>query len=105
MKSWKFKNKARVILDYAHTPHALKTLLLDIRKEFPLSKVSLIFGCGGNRDKEKRSMMGTIARKYSNNIYLTDDNPRFENPELIRNEVKKALNQKNILKFLQEQKL
>ena len=39
-------------------------------------------------------MMGTIARKYSNNIYLTDDNPRFEKPELIRNEVKKALNQK-----------
>ena len=88
------KNKARVILDYAHTPHALKTLLLDIRKEFPLSKVSLIFGCGGNRDKEKRSMMGTIARKYSNNIYLTDDNPRFENPELIRNEVKKGFKSK-----------
>ena len=68
--------------------------MLDIRKEFPLSKVSLIFGCGGNRDKEKRSMMGTIARKYSNNIYLKDDNPRFEDPELIRNEVKKGFKSK-----------
>ena len=47
------KNKARVILDYAHTPHALETLIINIKKDFPLSKVSLIFGCGGNRDKEK----------------------------------------------------
>ena len=93
------KNKSRVILDYAHTPHALKTLILNIRKEFPLSKVSLVFGCGGNRDKEKRSMMGTIARKYSNNIYLTDDNPRSENPKLIRNQVKRGFKSKKFFEI------
>ena len=93
------KNKARVIIDYAHTPHALKTLLLDIRKEFPLSKISLVFGCGGNRDENKRSMMGTIARKYSNSIYLTDDNPRFESPKLIRNQIKKGLKLKKFFEI------
>ena len=99
------KNRARVILDYAHTPHALKTLILDIKKEFPLSKVSLVFGCGGNRDENKRSMMGTIAKKYCNDIYLTDDNPRFENPELIRNQVKRGLKPKKFFEIPLGQKL
>ena len=93
------KNRARVILDYAHTPHALKTLILDIKKEFPLSKVSLVFGCGGNRDENKRSIMGTIAKKYCNDIYLTDDNPRFESPELIRNQVKRGLKPKKFFEI------
>ena len=88
------KNRAIVILDYAHTPHALKTLILDIKKDFPLSKLSIVFGCGGNRDKDKRSMMGNIAGNYCNNIYLTDDNPRFEDPKLIRNQIKSGLNKK-----------
>ena len=56
------KNNAKVLLDYAHTPMALKTLILNIKDEFPLSKISLVFGCGGNRDKDKRSMMGSIAK-------------------------------------------
>ncbi len=93
------KNKAKVILDYAHTPHALKTLILNIRKEFPLSKISLVFGCGGNRDEKKRSMMGAIARKYFNSIYLTDDNPRFESPKLIRDQVKKGLKLKKFFEI------
>ncbi len=88
------KNKAKVILDYAHTPHALETLILNIKKDFPLSKVSLVFGCGGNRDKEKRSMMGTIARRHCDKVYLTDDNPRFENPKKIRNQIKRGLKSK-----------
>ncbi len=93
------KNKAKVILDYAHTPHALKTLLTNIKDDFPLSKVSLVFGCGGNRDKYKRSMMGLIAREYCDNIYLTDDNPRLENPQLIRNQIKKGLKLKNFFEI------
>ena len=66
------KNKSKVILDYAHTPHALKTLLSNIQEDFPLSKISLVFGCGGNRDEDKRSMMGIVAGKFCNNIYITD---------------------------------
>ena len=85
------KNNAKVLLDYAHTPMALKTVILNIKDEFPLSKISLVFGCGGNRDKDKRSMMGSIAKKYCDTIYLTDDNPRTEDPKFIRNQIKKGL--------------
>ena len=68
------KNNSKVILDYAHTPNALQTVITNIKDEFPLSNISLVFGCGGNRDKDKRSEMGAIAKKYCENIYLTDDN-------------------------------
>ena len=93
------KNKAKVLLDYAHTPNALKTLILNVRDDFPLSKISLVFGCGGNRDVDKRSMMGAIARKYCDNVYLTDDNPRFENPKSIRNQIKKGLKTKKFFEI------
>ena len=93
------KNNAKVILDYAHTPDALKVAILNIKEEFPLSKISLVFGCGGNRDKEKRSIMGSIAKKYCDTIYLTDDNPRTENPKSIRNQIKKGLKNKTFFEI------
>ena len=55
--------------------------------------------------KDKRSKMGKIADNYSDKIYLTDDNPRFENPGKIRNDIKKGIKKKKLLKFLIEQKL
>ena len=76
----KIKNLSKVILDYAHTPDALKTCLLNLREQFPDKKITLLFGCGGNRDQNKRSKMGKIASNYADNIILTNDNPRFENP-------------------------
>ena len=66
-KIGRIKNNANVILDYAHTPNALKTAIFNLKEEFPLSKISLVFGCGGNRDKDKRSIMGSIAK----NIVMT----------------------------------
>ena len=92
-KIGKIKNKSKVILDYAHTPEALKTCLLNLKEQFPNKKIILLFGCGGNRDQNKRSKMGKIADKYSDQIYLTDDNPRFENPDKIR-DIKKELKEK-----------
>ena len=89
------KNKSKVILDYAHTPDALKTAILNIRKEYPISKISLVFGCGGDRDKDKRPEMGKIAKKYCDKIYLTDDNPRNENPKLIRSQITKNIKNSN----------
>ena len=80
-KIGEIKNGSMVIVDYAHTPDALKTCLLNLREQFPFKKISLLFGCGGNRDQNKRSKMGKIANDYSDKIYLTDDNPRFEDPE------------------------
>ena len=90
------KNKSKVILDYAHTPDALKTCLINLRDQFPNNKISLIFGCGGNRDQNKRAKMGKIADIFSDKIYLTDDNPRFENPIKIRNEIKKGIKNQKI---------
>ena len=85
------KNNSKVVLDYAHTPEALKLALLNLKEQFPDSKINLVFGCGGDRDKKKRPLMGKIAEKYSDKIFLTDDNPRYENPNSIRNDIKKGI--------------
>ena len=93
------KNKSKVILDYAHTPDALKTVLENLKDQFPNKKISLVFGCGGDRDKTKRFLMGKIADRFCNNIYITDDNPRNENPRLIREEIIKGIKSKNIFEI------
>ncbi len=90
------KNQSKVILDYAHTPEALKTSLLSLREQFPDKKIILLFGCGGNRDQNKRSKMGKIASNFSDKIFLTDDNPRYENPNKIRNDIKKGIKKKKV---------
>ena len=87
-KIGKIKNQSKVIIDYAHTPEALKICLLNLREQYPDKKINLLFGCGGNRDQNKRSKMGKIADIFSDEIYLTDDNPRFENPAKIRKDIK-----------------
>jgi len=94
------KNKSQVILDYAHTPDALKTVLENLKDQFPNKKISLVFGCGGDRDKTKRFLMGKIADRFCDKIYITDDNPRTENPKLIRAEIRrgiKNIKSKNVL--------
>ena len=98
-KIGKIKNLSKVILDYAHTPEALKTCLLNLKEQFPGQKISLVFGCGGNRDQNKRAKMGKIADIFSDKIYLTDDNPRLENPNKIRNDIKKGINKQKIFEF------
>ena len=85
------KNNSKVILDYAHTPDALKVSLQNLKDQFKDKKISIVFGCGGNRDKSKRSIMGKIANYYCDKIYLTDDNPRDENPKKIRSTIKKQI--------------
>ena len=98
-KIGKIKNKSKVILDYAHTPGALKTCLLNLKEQFPDKKIILLFGCGGNRDQNKRSKMGKIAEYYSDEIYLTDDNPRYENPDKIRRDIKKGIKRKKVIEI------
>ena len=90
-KIGKIKNRSKVILDYAHTPDALRICLSNLKEQFPNKKIILLFGCGGNRDQNKRFKMGKIACDYSNEIYLTDDNPRFEDPRKIRDDIKKGM--------------
>ena len=86
----KFPNGIKVFVDYAHTPDALLKVLKSLNKDWG-SNISLVFGCGGDRDKKKRSLMGKIAKKYSKKIYVTDDNPRNESPSKIRNEIVKSI--------------
>ena len=90
------KNNSKVILDYAHTPDALKTSLSSLRDQFKNRRILIVFGCGGDRDKAKRQMMGKIANQYCDRIYLTDDNPRYENPKMIRNSIRKNINKSKI---------
>ena len=81
------KISSKVIIDYAHTPDALQNILK--ANTFRNKKPSLVFGCGGNRDKGKRKVMGKIALKLAGKVIVTDDNPRNENPHIIRSEILK----------------
>ena len=75
-----------VIIDYAHTPDGLKNILSTFR-ECKKNKVISLFGCGGDRDKTKRPIMGSIAARYSDFVIVTSDNPRSENPTDIINDI------------------
>ena len=90
------KNNSSVILDYAHTPDALRTCLQNIKDQFRNKRISIVFGCGGDRDKPKRPSMGKIANEYCDRIYLTDDNPRNEDPKKIRTSIKKKINKSKL---------
>ena len=79
-----------VIIDYAHTPDALQKALMSIRELFRTTKggqIITVFGCGGNRDRTKRPTMGRIATELSDVTVITSDNPRFEKPEAIVDEI------------------
>ena len=90
------KNNSKVILDYAHTPDALEASLKSLKEQFKNRKISIVFGCGGDRDQAKRPMMGKIANQYCDRIYLTDDNPRHENPKKIRTTIRRNINKSKI---------
>lgn len=89
------------IVDYAHTPDALKNVLETINNIRTKNETLFtIFGCGGNRDKEKRPVMGEIAAENSDKIIITSDNPRNENPEEIINEIKSGIKPQHYKKML-----
>ena len=75
-----------IIIDYAHTPDGLKNILSTFR-ECKKNRVIALFGCGGNRDKTKRPIMGSIASRYADYVIVTSDNPRKENPTDIINDI------------------
>lgn len=92
------KEGQRVVIDFAHTPDALEKIILSLKEVFPNNTLSLLFGCGGNRDKAKRAIMGEIAEKYINGkIYITSDNPRDEDPQSIIDDIKKGLVKDNFI--------
>ena len=78
-----YSNDVKVFVDYAHTPDALLKTLKSLEFNYR-QNITLVFGCGGDRDQRKRPLMAKIANKYCKKIYITDDNPRNENPKNIR---------------------
>lgn len=86
LEVFRLYNNAVAIVDYAHTPDALKKVLCFV-KRFCQGKLWCIFGCGGDRDRSKRAVMGCIAEQYSDYVIITNDNPRTENPHSIINDI------------------
>ncbi|MBP9988642.1 MAG: UDP-N-acetylmuramoyl-L-alanyl-D-glutamate--2,6-diaminopimelate ligase [Ruminococcus sp.] len=86
MESIKNNRGVNVVVDYAHTPASLESALKAL-KQACTGRLITVFGCGGDRDSSKRPVMGKTACKYSDEVYVTSDNPRNENPEKIISEI------------------
>jgi UDP-N-acetylmuramoyl-L-alanyl-D-glutamate--2,6-diaminopimelate ligase len=88
-----FKEGKLAIIDYAHTPDALEKVLITARR-LTKGKLWVVFGAGGNRDKTKRPLMGKVAEKWADFLVITSDNPRWEEPEAIIEDILKGIEQK-----------
>lgn len=97
-ESYKKKNGGIVIIDYAHTPDAFEKILSTVKNINSDNKIITLFGCGGNRDKEKRPIMASISEKFSDKIIVTDDNPRNEDCNQIIKDIESGFkNHKHIV--------
>lgn len=95
------KNNITVIIDYAHTPDALKNILQTINSIRTKNETLItVIGCGGDRDKTKRPKMGHIASALSSKVIFTSDNPRSEDPETIISEMEKGVEPQNFKRIL-----
>lgn len=93
-------NELTAVVDYAHTPDALENVLKTLKDCAGDSEIVTLFGCGGNRDKTKRPEMAQIAAKYSDKVIVTSDNPRFEEPEAIIEDIKAGFTAKESARTL-----
>lgn len=93
-----------VIIDYAHTPSSLEAILQNT-KRYAKGRIICVFGCGGDRDAEKRPLMGEIAGKYADFTVITTDNPREESPKKIMKEIEEGMKKtKGLYKIIENRK-
>jgi len=83
------RGNKKVYIDYAHTPNALEKVLSTLRP-YTRNRLIVLFGCGGNRDTSKRQQMGRIAHGNADHVIITDDNPRHEDPQSIRQDIQQG---------------
>ncbi|HCI16398.1 MAG: UDP-N-acetylmuramoyl-L-alanyl-D-glutamate--2,6-diaminopimelate ligase [Candidatus Marinimicrobia bacterium] len=100
MESFQLKNGATVVVDYAHTTDAYTKVLTTVQQMMaPKGKMNIVFGCGGDRDATKRSEMGRIAEQYSDQLWVTPDNPRSENINEINDQILMGISGNNVEVF------
>ena len=92
--------KPLIIVDFAHTPDGMDEVL----KSFPNKEIISVFGAGGNRDSLKRPLMGEVANKYSKHIVVTSDNPRFEEPKKIIEDILNGIDDKSNVIVIEDRK-
>ena len=93
-------NGTTVVIDYAHTPDALENVLRTLKDISRKNELITLFGCGGDRDRSKRPEMAEVAEKYSDRIFVTSDNPRTEDPEMIIAEIKAGFSPEGLKKTI-----
>ncbi|MDD3232307.1 MAG: UDP-N-acetylmuramoyl-L-alanyl-D-glutamate--2,6-diaminopimelate ligase [Clostridia bacterium] len=95
--------KRTAVVDFAHTPDSLEKVL-ETARGICRGRMISVFGCGGDRDRLKRPIMGAISEKLADFTVLTSDNPRFENPETIINDIEKGMKGDNYIKIADRKK-
>ncbi|WP_448548933.1 UDP-N-acetylmuramoyl-L-alanyl-D-glutamate--2,6-diaminopimelate ligase [Thalassotalea fusca] len=99
MESFSLINKPLAVVDYAHTPDALEKALIACRNHCQ-GQLWVVFGCGGDRDKGKRALMGEVAQRHADHIFITNDNPRTEEPEAIATDIAKGITKQGVYTIL-----